>query len=294
MAEDSIMQAWIAREMRVRCHPTRLWVPCDNIRGYDAFIPCPQELMDKLAEDYSISKGWCDFKKESASITPLVRVDAGATRAFQKPQLEQGKAVRLAFLLTVYADAPFVERLFSRIYGSEHYYLLHVDPSGASADFERSMRELAARHSNVFLSKDIPIVYGASTATILLTRAMAWFLNYASGWDYFLAVTGSDYPLMPLPRLEKILVTQQVCDDICLHICLSLCQLVCLSVCLSVYQCVCMSVYLTGCMSVYLSIYPYVCLSVRHGAVCSISAYMSSMSCITLVALSMHADSYPS
>jgi Core-2/I-Branching enzyme len=254
------MQAWIAREMRVRCHPTRLWVSCDTTRGYDAFIPCPQELMDKLAEDYSISKGWCDFSKESAAITPLVRVDSGATRAFQKPQLEQGKEVRLAFLLTVYADAPFVERLFSRIYGSEHYYLLHVDPSGSTAEFERSMRELAARHSNVFLSKDIPIVYGASTATILLTRAMAWFLKYASGWDYFLAVTGSDYPLMPLSRLEKILITQQVRVALCLCIYLSLCvhQSLCLSSCRSV----CLSESLSVCLSVSPPISLSVCLPI--------------------------------
>ena len=207
---DLIMQQWISKEMKVRCHPTRLWVPCDYSRGYDAFVPCPQELMDKLAEDYAVSKGWCDFTHKAAGIAPLVRVDSGAARAFRQPSLEQGKAVRLAFMLTVYSDAPFVERLFSRLYGSEHYYLLHVDPSGATADFERKMRIMAAKYSNVYLSKDIPIVYGAATATILLTKAMAWFLKYASGWDYFVPVTGSDYPLIPLHRLEKILYTKQV------------------------------------------------------------------------------------
>lgn len=204
------MQAWIVQELRVRCHPTRLWVPCVFTRKYDSFIPCPKELMDKLAGDYAVSKGWCDFTKDSAAIVPLIKVDAGAYRAFQLSSVEQGKAVRLAFLMTVYADAPFVERLFSRIYGADHYYLLHVDPSGASADFVKSMRELAARYTNVFLSNDIPVVYGASTATILLTRTMAWFLKYASGWDYFVPLTGSDYPLVPLHMLEKILYTKQV------------------------------------------------------------------------------------
>ena len=143
-------------------------------------------------------------------ILPLVKVDPGATIAFQQPQLEQGKAIRLAFMLTVYSDAPFVERLFSRLYGSQHYYLLHVDPSGASVEFEHSMRILAAKYTNVYISKDIPIVYGAATATILLTRSMAWFLKYAKGWDYFVPVTGSDYPLVPLNMLEKILYTKQV------------------------------------------------------------------------------------
>lgn len=51
---------------------------------------------------------------------------------------------------------------------------------------------------NVYVAKDIPIVYGASTATILLTKAMAWFLRHAKGWDYFVPVTGksSENPFM--------------------------------------------------------------------------------------------------
>ena len=32
-------------------------VPCDRARGYDAIIPCKQELMDNLAEDYAATKG---------------------------------------------------------------------------------------------------------------------------------------------------------------------------------------------------------------------------------------------
>lgn len=206
--EDSEMQAWINKEMKVRCHPTRLWVPCEFGRKYDAFVPCAQELMNNLAEDYAASKLWCDFNKDGASIVPLIKVDAGAARSFNKPKIE-GKRVRLAFLLTVYADAPFVERLFNRLYSDEHYYLLHVDPSGATAEFEQTMRILAAKYTNVYISKDIPIVYGAATATILLTRAMAWFVKYTSGWDYLVPITGSDYPLLPLDRLENILATQQ-------------------------------------------------------------------------------------
>ena len=37
---------------------------------------------------------------------------------------------------------------------------------------------------------------------------MAWFNAHASGWDYFVPLTGSDYPLVPLPRIEKIFSSQ--------------------------------------------------------------------------------------
>jgi hypothetical protein len=70
---------------------------------------------------------------------------------------------------------------------------------GSSADFEASLRTLAKTYPNVFLAKDV-----APRATILLTKAMAWFYRFASGWDYFVPVTGSDYPLLPLHRMEEI------------------------------------------------------------------------------------------
>jgi len=119
--------------------------------------------------------------------------------------------VRLAFFFTVYSDAAFVLRLFSKLYSPTHYYLFHIDNSvgGVSSEFLQTMRQLTANHSNVHLCKDVPIVYGASTATILLTKAMHWFDKHATGWDYFVPLTGSDYPLVPLRRIEEIFAFQQ-------------------------------------------------------------------------------------
>lgn len=39
------MQRWIEREVQVRCHATRLAVPCDRTRQHSAFIPCQQEVL---------------------------------------------------------------------------------------------------------------------------------------------------------------------------------------------------------------------------------------------------------
>ena len=256
----------------------RLHVPCERLRGYDAIIPCPKELMDNLAEDYAVSKNWCDFNHPAAIIPTLSvhNVDRGASAAFQKPRISvdfpvsitsagaatfgttagngssssgtsgrvigtgfssgstvgsnkvaqidpqgvvgstatanipRNRNVRLAFFFTIYADATFVTRLLNRLYSPTHYYLLHLDASmgGVSIEFEAEMRALANKYPNVFLAKDTPIVYGASTATILLTRAMAWFDKYATGWDYFVPLTGSDDPLVPLSRIEHIFAHQ--------------------------------------------------------------------------------------
>lgn len=208
--EDLNMQSWIKEEINVRCHPTRLTVNCIRSRKYDAILPCPQELMNNLAEDYAVNNGWCNFSLPQAEIEPLIHVDPEAARMFQKPSITSKTTVRLAFFFTIYTDAIFVKRLFSRLYSPTHYYLFHLDASigGVTVEFEEEIRNLAKEYENVFVAKDISIVYGASTATILLTKAMAWFNKYASGWDYFIPLTGSDYPLVPLSRIESIFAHQ--------------------------------------------------------------------------------------
>jgi dihydroxyacetone kinase DhaKLM complex PTS-EIIA-like component DhaM len=89
-----------------------------------------------------------------------------------------------------------------RLYSEDHYYLIHVDPGGSTLEFEKDMHKLADSmpRRNVFIVRDVPIVYGAATATIVLVKAMAWYLRHASSWDYFVPVTGADYPLVPLKR----------------------------------------------------------------------------------------------
>jgi hypothetical protein len=173
-------------------------------RPYDAFIPCKQELIDNLAEDYAASKNWCDFDSFTSDISALQKVPKEAADAFHY-KTKPAAGVRLAFFFTIYHDASHISRLLHRLYSDDHYYLLHIDPGGSSLEFEVDMLKLANSMSkrNVFVVRDVPIIYGAATATIVLVKAMAWYLRHASNWDYFVPVTGADYPLVPLKRLLR-------------------------------------------------------------------------------------------
>lgn len=82
------MQEWIHSELNTRCHPTRLAVRCERNRLYDSFVPCVQELMNHLAEDYSVMRGWCNFSKASAAVPALQGVDPAAYAAFNQPPLQ--------------------------------------------------------------------------------------------------------------------------------------------------------------------------------------------------------------
>jgi hypothetical protein len=211
------MQEWIHEEIHVRCHPTQISVPCVRDRGYDNIIPCPQELMNALAEDYAISKNWCDFHHDDASIPPLKRVPTEATAAIQQwgRDHKTTSRIRLVFFFTVYTDNDLFERLFSHVYDAHHFYLIHIDPNSneKSHKFQRRLIKFISfwqeKNKNVFVFQEIPIVYGSATASILLSRAMAWFNLYGDHWDYLITLTGTDYPLVPLSTIETILSSQK-------------------------------------------------------------------------------------
>jgi hypothetical protein len=83
-----------------------------------------------LAEDYAISKGWCDFVRVAAEIPSLTKVDFGVAKAFSQPSFPAREQVRLAFFFTVYADATFVTRLFTHLYSPKHLLFVSFRPCG--------------------------------------------------------------------------------------------------------------------------------------------------------------------
>ncbi len=260
--DDLALLAWIHKELNTRCHPNRMWLECVHDRAYeDPFLPCPQELANALAFDYAVTNNWCDFSHESGAVPVLggVRVVPGISgqkvksdgerslspeprkglSAKQLHNIKRGKQLRLVFFFTVYKDEDSLVRLIKRLYSPDHFYLIHVDPRGSAHGFLYRLEAALAKEvlprslnssstmSNIALSQNVSIVYGASTASILLSKAMAWCLenddiinrgvDATSGvtqgkkkWDYFVPLTGFDYPLVSLNGMQTILASSHV------------------------------------------------------------------------------------
>ena len=239
-AEQAKLRAWIATQLNARCHPSLNALPCDYSFRYEGFIPCPSQLMLDLAADYAVTKGWCDLQGPSAAITPLDQIPAEVVTRFnalpfvaessnagstppmvkfrfprvsasqpgQRAESFEKPLVRLAFFVLIHNDPLQVERLLTRLYSRRHYYMLHIDPGNEDAAFVARINEFMKNKPNIYISRDLPIIYPASSATICLVRAMAWYLKHIEHWDYFVTLTGSDYPLVPLSRMEYILSYQ--------------------------------------------------------------------------------------
>eukprot|EP00602_Paraphysomonas_sp_CaronLab_P013673 CAMPEP_0185043118 /NCGR_PEP_ID=MMETSP1103-20130426/42727_1 /TAXON_ID=36769 /ORGANISM="Paraphysomonas bandaiensis, Strain Caron Lab Isolate" /LENGTH=427 /DNA_ID=CAMNT_0027583261 /DNA_START=1111 /DNA_END=2394 /DNA_ORIENTATION=+ len=167
-----------------------------------------------MAEDYAWSKGWCHVSTGLSDIPELPDMESQAAQL-----VENGKeidamrdankpALRLVFLITVYRDIEFVQRLLDKLYSPFHQYVIAVDKKQVSfvADMRSLVRSRYGR--NVVVSDPYAVVYLASSATRILIHGMSWFLRRIPGWDYLVTLTGSDYPLIPLARMESILAAR--------------------------------------------------------------------------------------
>ena len=126
-----------------------------------------------------------------------------------KESTSEAPLKRIAFFILAHNDVDHLKRIITRLYSDYHYYIIHVDPNNdAYAALVNQFIGQPPYSNNVYLSRDVPIIYPASSATICLIRAMAWYMKYIKHWDYFVTLTGSDYPLIPLSRMEYILSYQ--------------------------------------------------------------------------------------
>ncbi|KAK2972385.1 hypothetical protein RJ640_014443 [Escallonia rubra] len=124
--------------------------------------------------------------------------DSGAGAGIGLPKLP-----RFAYLIAgTKGDAPRVKRVLQAVYHPRNYYLLHLDaaaPDGERAELARYVKSEAALRAfrNVMVVRNADLVtYKGPTMVACALHAAAVLLRWAEGWDWFVNLSASDYPLM--------------------------------------------------------------------------------------------------
>jgi hypothetical protein len=112
--------------------------------------------------------------------------------------------LRLMFIVFVHADLSQVVRLLNQTYNQKHMYLIIVD-KGQTAFYQELKIALKLFPGNVVVGNPIDIVYKSPVISRLLVHILAWALKFLPKWDYVISLTGSDYPIVPLYKIEQIL-----------------------------------------------------------------------------------------
>ncbi|KAI0562042.1 Glycosyltransferase 14 [Gracilaria domingensis] len=118
-------------------------------------------------------------------------------------------SVQIAYFVQVGNDSvALLERLFARIHSPRNVYIVHID---AKVDpelrngFAQLVKSSDRYKENVHLMESEMVTYKAVTMVLNTIAAMTLALEKHKSWDYFINLSGADYPLVSVEKQARLL-----------------------------------------------------------------------------------------
>lgn len=110
------------------------------------------------------------------------------------------RPVKIAYFIMVHHKPQAFKELFRQIYTKDQFYLIHIDRK-AKPDVTEEIQLYLIRFPNAYILESMNIVAGGFSMIQAELNAMEYLLNVSREWDYFINLSGEDYPL----RSQKII-----------------------------------------------------------------------------------------
>ena len=207
-----VMHAHIISVMSYQC-PDAAYT-CRPTSSINPLTPCIADIALALAEDYAWSKGWCSVIAKDSLIPSIETMDIEGFRLKEYSEARKRLSdantntvkVQLLFCIFAHNDSAHLLRLLERLYNQKHMYVIMVD-KGSRGTFNDISLAVNRKYTegNVIVACPEHIIYKTSSIAMLTVKFLSWSLKYIPNWDHVVFLTGADYPLIPLYRLEDSL-----------------------------------------------------------------------------------------
>ncbi|MDM1550508.1 beta-1,6-N-acetylglucosaminyltransferase [Empedobacter falsenii] len=104
------------------------------------------------------------------------------------------KCVNIAYFIMVHRLPNQFKRLFKAIYDPENYYLIHIDNKSTDI-IKNDINNFLKHFPNVFIMKSKNVIWGGYSMVQAELDGMKYLLELNIKWDYFINLSGQDYPL---------------------------------------------------------------------------------------------------
>jgi len=104
------------------------------------------------------------------------------------------KTINIAYLILVHRLPNQFKRLFEAIYEKDNYYLIHIDKK-AEQELGTEVEFFLKDYPNVYILKSENVIWGGYSMVQAELDGMNFLLNIDAHWDYFINLSGQDYPL---------------------------------------------------------------------------------------------------
>lgn len=140
-----------------------------------------------------------DFKLPKMQTTlPIPKIQPQHQGSYATPH------IKIAYFIMIHHKSHVFKAMFQKIYTKDQFYLIHIDRK-ASPAFTEDIQLYITQFPNVFILDSMNIVSGGFSMIQAELNAMEFLLNVSHEWDYFINLSGEDYPLKSQPIIRQFL-----------------------------------------------------------------------------------------
>lgn len=110
----------------------------------------------------------------------------------------------IAYLILVHRFPEQFKRMFAAIHDPANHYLIHVDRN-SGPELEADIRGFLAAFPNAAILKSKRALWGGYSLIDAELRGMAELLKMDAKWEYFINLSGQDFPLKPQSAIKAFL-----------------------------------------------------------------------------------------
>lgn len=116
--------------------------------------------------------------------------------------------VRIAYFIMIHHQPEVFKEMFQKIYTRDQFYLIHIDRK-ANAEMTEEIQLYLVHFPNVYILESMNIVSGGFSVIQAELNAMEYLLNVSLEWDYFINLSGEDYPLKSQNIIRRFLTANK-------------------------------------------------------------------------------------
>ena len=102
--------------------------------------------------------------------------------------------VTIAYFILVHRFPEQFKRLFKALYHPENHYLIHLDKK-TSIEIYDDMRDFLTDFPNTYILESENVIWGGYSMVQAELNGMNYLLKLSVQWDFFINLSGQDYPL---------------------------------------------------------------------------------------------------
>ncbi len=116
------------------------------------------------------------------------------TNNYSSAEYATTNQVSIAYFILVHRFPEQFKRLFKALYHPENHYLIHLDKK-TSVEIYDDIRDFLTDFPNTYILKSENVVWGGYSMVQAELNGMSYLLKLNVHWDFFINLSGQDYPL---------------------------------------------------------------------------------------------------